>query len=52
MSWISLFLILVNVTMVLADSQRRALHDRIAGTRVLQGRTPKREALFARAGIV
>jgi uncharacterized RDD family membrane protein YckC len=41
MGWISLGIVLVNLAMVLTDDQHRALHDRIAGTRVVRG-TPSK----------
>jgi uncharacterized RDD family membrane protein YckC len=49
LGWIFLLVVLLNVTMVLTDPQRRTLHDRIAGTRVLRGRPPKREIEHAPA---
>ena len=51
MGWIFMLAVLASVALVLTDPQRRALHDRIAGTRVLRGRAPKQDAPFARAGI-
>jgi uncharacterized RDD family membrane protein YckC len=51
MGWIFLLVVLTSVAMVATDPQRRALHDRIAGTRVLRGRAPKQDAPFASAGI-
>jgi uncharacterized RDD family membrane protein YckC len=36
MGWISLGIVFVNLAMVVTDDQHRALHDRIAGTVVVQ----------------
>lgn len=41
MGWLFMLVVLASLAMVVTDDQRRALHDRIAGTRVLRGRVPK-----------
>jgi uncharacterized RDD family membrane protein YckC len=38
--WLFVVLLLTSLTMALTDPQRRALHDRIAGTMVLRGPAP------------
>ena len=41
---LSLFVLVVSFFMALSDPMRRTLHDRVAGTLVLVGRAPPREA--------
>lgn len=52
LAWISTLIVAVSVVMVLRDSRRRALHDRLAGTQVfLRQQRPTVEATAAQFGI-
>ena len=49
LGWVFPLIMLTSLAMVVTDEQRRALHDRIAGTRVLRGRAPSREGTLPAA---
>jgi uncharacterized RDD family membrane protein YckC len=51
MGWIFMLVVLTSLAMVAKDEQHRALHDRIADTRVLRGRAPRREVEATQPGL-